>query len=235
MEDVLVQMMARAVIAEVEPEDVAALVEQMAAERQHVHRIGAAFPAVQQDREIARRRSARGFLTRVMAEQAHAVTAIDDLSIRNRQHRPGATRDQRPAQAQAGHDGLEVGVGEPAGGREFGGQRVGGSQGGGVHGSMRIVDEPGRLLTKSAPTRKLGVVKPGLQARPNTSFENSQRCMHRQRVAVGGAQSGGFHFPRGISCFAPHVRGIVFSLGFVGRRDASLRVELRQLADPALP
>ena len=103
MEDVLVQMMARAVIAEVQAEHVAAEVEQVAAERQHVDRIGAAFPAVQQDREIARRRASGGGLARVVAEQAHAVAAVDDLRVGARQH---AWRARR---ASSGRRSLRLG------------------------------------------------------------------------------------------------------------------------------
>ena len=120
VEDFLVQMMARAVIAEVQPVDVAAELEQVTAERQHVHRIGAAFPAVQQDREIARRRPSRRDLARVMAEQPHAVAALDDLRFGAREHPARAPRDQRTPQPQARHDRLQVRVDEPAGWRERG-------------------------------------------------------------------------------------------------------------------
>ena len=51
MEDLAIEMMGRAMIAQIEPHDVEAVREQQAAERQHVGRLGAAFPAVQQNRD----------------------------------------------------------------------------------------------------------------------------------------------------------------------------------------
>ena len=116
VEDLLVEVMARAVVAEIQAKDVAAELEQIAAERQHVHRIRAALPAVQQDRQLARRRASRGGLARVVAEQAHAVAAIDDLCLGARRASGARGASQRPAQPQARHDRLQVRVGEPAAG-----------------------------------------------------------------------------------------------------------------------
>src|SRR5262245_48231983 len=98
MKDVFVEMMAGPVIAEVQPEHVAAETEQVAAEREHIETVGTALPAVQQDREIPRRRAARGRLTRVVAEQANAVAAVDDLRVGASKHVSCAAREQRPAQ-----------------------------------------------------------------------------------------------------------------------------------------
>src|SRR5688572_26789464 len=109
--------MARPVIAKVQAVDVAAAREQVTAERQHVQRIRAAFPAVQQDHELARRRASRSSLARVMAEQTYAVAAVDDLRLRTSEHLAGAPRDQRSAQAQARHDRLQMRVAEPRGWR----------------------------------------------------------------------------------------------------------------------
>jgi hypothetical protein len=132
VKDFLVQMMARAVIAKVQAVHVAAELEQITAERQHVQRIGAAFPTMQQDREIARGRAACRDLTRIVAEQPHAVAAVDDLRFGARQQPARAPRDQWTPQAQARHDRLQVRVDEPAGRRERGRRSEG-------HESMRMV------------------------------------------------------------------------------------------------
>ena len=91
-----------------------------------------------------------------MAEQPHAVAALDDLRLRARQHPPRAQRDQRTPHPQARHDGLQVRVDEPAGWLE-------GSERSERHESMRIGVEPGNVETKSAPTSSLGVAKPDIR------------------------------------------------------------------------
>ena len=77
MEQPLIQMMRVAVIAEVEPQHVAAIVEQAAGGVEDVARLRAAFPAVQQDRERARVRG--DVLARVETLQPHAVAAIEHV------------------------------------------------------------------------------------------------------------------------------------------------------------
>src|SRR4029453_17259307 len=108
-----------------------------------------------------------------MAEQADAITAVDDLRVRGSQQGLEAFGEPGPGKTQAGDDRLKGRVGHPAGGGKFiGGRCIGGSKGKGrfSHESIRIVDEPGSVLTKSAPIRELGVGKPGLQARFSTSL-----------------------------------------------------------------
>ena len=123
MEDLFVEMMARTVIAKVQAEHVAAEAEQMAAERQHVDRIGAAFPTVQQDRQVARRRSSRRGLAGVMTEQAHAVAAIDDLGVAQREHllaRAAQTSGRR--KLRLGTMDWKCALSEPAAGGVNGGE-----------------------------------------------------------------------------------------------------------------
>src|SRR5690606_25751786 len=110
--NVFVQMMSRAVIAEVEPEYVAAELEQVCAQREDVQRLGAALPAMQQNDQIAGCGLTSGALARIVSEQAHAVAAIDDLFLRATQHRARPPREQRTAQSEAGQNRLQVRVGE---------------------------------------------------------------------------------------------------------------------------
>ena len=86
----------------------------MSCQRQHVEGICAAFPAVQQDREVTRWRLPDRSLARVVPEQAYAVAAIDESASRAREHVLRAQSQQRPAQLQARKDRLQMRVREPA-------------------------------------------------------------------------------------------------------------------------
>ena len=114
MEDVFVEMMRWTVVAEVETEDVAAAFEQMTAERQHIQRVGAAFPAVQQHHEILCRRMTCGLAARVVTEEPYAFAAIENLIARNGEQVTGTSQEQRPPDAQARQDRLQVRIREPA-------------------------------------------------------------------------------------------------------------------------
>jgi hypothetical protein len=93
-------MMGRAMIAQIEPHDIEAVREQQAAERQHVGRFGAAFPAVQQNRDpasgacgsLGRASLSRPALRGAAQErlQPDAIATIEQqlLRARNRAARP---------------------------------------------------------------------------------------------------------------------------------------------------
>ena len=74
--------MAVAVVAQVEANDVETAIEQQLPERQHVERLRAAFPAVQQHGDARRRCSSDALLRRFVREQPDAIAAIE-------QQRPG--------------------------------------------------------------------------------------------------------------------------------------------------
>src|SRR6185369_8934729 len=120
MEQVAVQVMGLAVIAEVQAKYVAAFGEQSAAGVQDVARLRAAFPAVQQYRKRARLR--QHGLARVKSLQARAAAAIEDVFGRTLLERGAAAPEQPAAHAAGGQRRLQVRTAQPAPRREFAGR-----------------------------------------------------------------------------------------------------------------
>ena len=77
MENLAIQMMGLSVIAKVQAKHVVAIGEQARAGVQHVTRLHAAFPAMQENDESARPRL--NALPRMQAKQAYAVAAIQQV------------------------------------------------------------------------------------------------------------------------------------------------------------
>jgi hypothetical protein len=76
-----IEVMAVTMVAEVEPEDVVARIEKMPAQRQDVERLRTALPAMQQYNESARGRLACIFLSREIAREPYALSAIKNLVL----------------------------------------------------------------------------------------------------------------------------------------------------------
>jgi hypothetical protein len=108
-----VQVMARAVIAEVEAQHVEALVEEELPEGQDVEGLRAAFPAMEQHGEALRCRSARSLLDRVMRQQSHPVAAVEHQVLRGLEQCPAAPQHAQPPQRQARIDRLDVRISQP--------------------------------------------------------------------------------------------------------------------------
>jgi len=118
MEDSGIEVVTVAVIAQIEARDVVAGIEEFLSEREQVHRVCAAFPAVQQHGEAVGRQPSRIRLRCDQREQAHTVAAIDcDLPRRLAQH-GCAPLDPRPSQRQARVDRLHVVMSQPPGRHE---------------------------------------------------------------------------------------------------------------------
>ena len=109
VEQLAVQVMARAVIAQVQAEHREAVREQVCARRQQVRRVRGAVPAVDQDREAA----FRAWMRRIHSVQANAVAAVEDLLARGGLQRTRAAAYQRAARTAAREPGLQVCVAEP--------------------------------------------------------------------------------------------------------------------------
>ena len=101
VENFLVQVMALAVVAQVQARDVVARFEQRLRKRQQVQRIRAAFPTVQQHGQAIRCGQAEIFLGRDVGEQSHAFAAIDDHLPRCG-HEPRTTPHRLRRAASAG-------------------------------------------------------------------------------------------------------------------------------------
>ena len=102
MEQLAVQMVRGAVIAQIEAHDLEARCEQGLRQRQHVGGVGAALPAVQQHGEALARLAAALRGTRVECLQRHAVAAVEQQLVARRAHRHGAPLDARATRRQAG-------------------------------------------------------------------------------------------------------------------------------------
>jgi len=111
MEDPRVEVVGVAVVAEVQPHHVEALLEHPRGGHAHVAGLGAALPAVQQQRQADRRRPARQ--AAVPGLQAHAVAAVEDQFAGER----ATGRQQLLAAAQAHPAGrqhrLQVRIAQP--------------------------------------------------------------------------------------------------------------------------
>ena len=83
-------------------------------ERQLVGGVRAAFPAMQQHRELAARVAAAFRGAGMKGLQRDAITAIEQQLLARGQQRHGAALDARAPRRQAGQDGLEVPAAQPA-------------------------------------------------------------------------------------------------------------------------
>ena len=106
MEEILVEGLRVAVIAKIEPKYRVARLEEPGSHRQSVARVRRALPAVQENHEASRRLRARA----VVAEQAHAIAAIDDLGLRATEKTCRAQPHGAPTPRQFGHNRLQVAV-----------------------------------------------------------------------------------------------------------------------------
>src|SRR6185437_6305600 len=106
VEQRLVEAVAVAVVAEVEPEDVPAFGEQPTAGLQYISGIDAAFPTVEQHGESARFR--RDALRGVGPGEAHAAAAIDHHRLGALQHGLCRAWQQQAPDATRGQHGLHV-------------------------------------------------------------------------------------------------------------------------------
>src|SRR5262245_24676096 len=116
---------------------------------------------MEQDRKVAGGRASSSHLARVVTEEAHAVSAVDDLRLPTAQQRACAARQERPSHLEARKNGLNVVVRKPAWrreGRRRGRSKVGCQRSGVHHESSRMAVEPGSVATKSGPTSNAGVV-----------------------------------------------------------------------------
>ena len=114
MEQLAVQPMRAAVIAQVEPEHGESALMEKFREREQVKRLGTAFPAMQQDRQAALSAAAAGGRLRELAHQANAVAAVEDERTARGHHRRCAPFDRAPAKRQARQNRLDVAVRKPA-------------------------------------------------------------------------------------------------------------------------
>jgi hypothetical protein len=118
MEQLGIEVVAVAVVTQVQADDVVPRVEQALPERQQVQRAGAALPAVQQHRELGRWRTAGVGLAREQREQPHAIATVDEKFTRDLAQDRRAPLDAGAAQRQARVDRLDVRVAQPPGWHE---------------------------------------------------------------------------------------------------------------------
>lgn len=101
MEQRLVEMVGIAVIAEIEPEHLETLRQQLRRGQAHIARLGTALPTMQQQSQAAR---GHALDAAVQALQAHAVAAVDDVLGGDRmQRRHRALAEPAPHRAGAQH------------------------------------------------------------------------------------------------------------------------------------
>ena len=153
-----IQVVAFAVVAQVEAHDVEAVVEQPLSERQDVERLGTPFPAVQKHGETLRRRSADVLLRRVVREQPHALAAVEQQGPGGADELATTPLDTRPPERQARKHGLGVPVGKPGRWPEVTRRLELPARTHGLRGSQarpRVIarrPDPGRVSTKRQPT-----------------------------------------------------------------------------------
>ena len=109
VEQLAVQVMARAVIAQVQAEHREAAREQVSRGAQQVRGVRGAVPAVDQYREAALGARMRG----IHPVQADALAAVEEFLARRGLQRVCPARGQRTARTRAREEGLQVRVAEP--------------------------------------------------------------------------------------------------------------------------
>ena len=113
MEQLAVERVAAAMVAQVQAHDGEATLVQHLGDRQQVQRVGTALPAVQQHREPARRERALRVRIGRPCQQADTVAAIEDQLAARRQHRAGPPLDRTAPHRQARKHRLQVAIAEP--------------------------------------------------------------------------------------------------------------------------
>ena len=149
MEELGIEVMARPVVAQVEPEDLEVARVQVLRGRQHVLRLGAALPAVHEEYQVPRAARQRA----VVPGEPHTVAAVDGHRAARREERRGAATDERTAQRGARQHRLQVRIRQPE-------RRP---EGDGIHARAQLRDRrplPGRVSTKRAPRTFAGVTDP---------------------------------------------------------------------------
>ena len=110
MEDLGIEIVAAAVVTEIQPHDVEPVVQQVLAQRQDVEGLRASLPAVQQHREARGRGATQSFRGRVVREQPDALPAVEHSRPRDGRETPAVPRDARAPEWQARKDRLDVRV-----------------------------------------------------------------------------------------------------------------------------
>ncbi len=82
MKQLAVQMMGRAVVAQIQTDHVVTEIEELLRQRQHVQRIGAALPAVQHDRRVPH----PSVRSRDETLQPHPVAAVEQDRLAGGDH-----------------------------------------------------------------------------------------------------------------------------------------------------
>jgi hypothetical protein len=109
MEELPVEVVGIAVIAQVEAQDIEAALEELLAQRQHVQRLRTALPTVQQHHGAP----AAERWSRAKALQAYAPATLEEHLPRCGEQRRGAARDRRTPSGRAGQHGLQMAVAKP--------------------------------------------------------------------------------------------------------------------------
>ena len=158
MKDLGIQMMAVAVVAQVEANDVETVIQQQLPERQDVQRLRTPLPAVQQHGEAFRRRPSDALLRRFMREQPDAVAAIEQQGPGSVDELATTPLDAGAPERQAGKHRLGVRVCQPGGWSEITRLLERSIEGHGLRGSQarpRVIaraPDPGRVSRKRQPT-----------------------------------------------------------------------------------
>ena len=118
VEQVLVQVMGIAVIAEMQPEHVEAFGQHPGAGMQQVARLGTAFPAVQQHDQAERLRTL--LLRGVEALKPHVFAAVQDVLDLARHETAGSPTCRHAAQAAGGEHRLHMRIAQQGGWAEAG-------------------------------------------------------------------------------------------------------------------
>ncbi len=119
MKQLPVERMTAAVVPQVQADHGESVLVQQLRDRQQVQGIGTAFPAVQQDRDPAARRSVDGRGLRNMGEQPHAVSAVEQHFAARRNQGRRTPFHRCPPHRQARQDRLQVAVCKPGRRAEF--------------------------------------------------------------------------------------------------------------------
>jgi hypothetical protein len=89
-------MLGLAMIAQVEPDDLEAPLEEMLSERYDVRRVRTAFPAVKKDCHARNIAPAAIWRDRMECEQTHTVATIEDFTPRSGDHFATVAQNERP-------------------------------------------------------------------------------------------------------------------------------------------
>src|SRR5450631_80768 len=114
MEQLTVQVMRIAVIAQIEAHDVEPQIKKLLRERQNIERFGVALPAMDEDRDPRGARDPAARWIGMETLQAHAVATIEEnLTARGAQCRR-AWHHPAPPHRQARQNGLQMAITQPS-------------------------------------------------------------------------------------------------------------------------